>query len=185
MKLFTLIISIVLLSSCAVMNTDECKIANWHDVGLKDASNGDDRLKLSKYIKACSKANVSPNQSEYNQGYQEGLKIYCTPQNMFDQGLYGGTDYSICPAIEHSNLKPYYDVSYDYYRASEERKKLLNDINRYESLLKNKDLKNDLKESYKQSLSSLELKRSRVMNSFYDAEDRMERFKRAKNLNAW
>lgn len=185
MKLITLFSFILLLSGCSAMSIEECKVAHWEDVGYNDASRGYDKLRFARYTKACAKGNIIPNQSRYDTGYDAGLKLYCTPQNIFDRGLYGSGNYTICPADEHSYLKPYSDVSYAYYKANDEKKSLIKEIDRYEKLLENKDIKEDLKKSYKSSLSSLENKRGRIMRNFYDAEDRMERFKRAKNLDSW
>ena len=41
----------------------------------------------------------------------------------------------------------------------------------------------NIKTSYKRSLSNLEMKRLQIMREFYDAEDNLERFRRANNLN--
>lgn len=185
MKPITLFSLIILLSGCSAMSVEECKIAQWEDVGYNDASQGYDKLRFASYTKACAKGNVTPNQTRYNTGYSAGLKLYCTPQNIFDLGLSGSANYMICPTSELAYLKPYYDVSNSYYEANREKEGLQKEIERYEKLLENKDLKEDVKKSYKNSLNNLEFKRSRIMRNYYDAEDTVERFKRAKNLNSW
>lgn len=183
MKIILLFSLIVLISGCSTMSIEECKIAQWENIGQKDASEGYDRLRFAKYMKACDKAHITPDQARYNKGYDEGLKLYCTPQNIFDLGLSGLGDYSICPINEQQNLKIFSDVSSAYYDASQNKKNLNRDIDNYENLLRNKDLKEDIKTSYKRSLSNLEMKRLQIMREFYDAEDNLERFRRANNLN--
>jgi hypothetical protein len=185
LKLLLTVLISTTLTACASMSVDECKVANWHEVGFNDASKGYDKHRFEKHSKACQKAGITPNFDTYTKGYEDGLRIYCTPQNIFELGLDGRGDYKICPSSEHSLLKPYHDVSNSYYQAKKDRKQLLDDIQRYQLLLNGKDLKKETKESYQRSLSLLENKRFRITQDFYDAEDKMERFRRAKNLNAW
>ncbi len=184
MKILLLFGLFFLISGCSTMSAEECKVAQWEYVGQKDASEGYDRLRFAKYTKACNKAHVIPNQELYNKGYDAGLKLYCTPQNIFDLGLSGGGDYSICPIEIQSQLRPYADVSNSYHSAKEAKNKVIKDISYYENLLKGKDLKEDVKESYKRSLNNLENQRMRITRDFYNAEDTMERFRRANNLKA-
>lgn len=177
--------SMILLTSCSVMSVEECKTANWRDIGYTNGTNGYDKKKLSEYESACKEGNIKPDQASYETGYRDGLKQYCTAQNIFDKGLIGKGNYRVCPVEKQTELKPYYDISHEYYRAKTAKDNLIRDIDDYEKKLKAKDLKKDKADEYKRNLSDLESKRSRVNREFYDAEDSMERFKRAKKLNAW
>lgn len=85
MKILPLIIASVLLSGCATMSKEECKVANWKDVGFNDGANGDSVL-LGDHAKSCAKTGVRPNQAQYMQGYNEGEKSYCTYSNGVEAG---------------------------------------------------------------------------------------------------
>lgn len=172
----------IILSSCSVMSVEECKTADWKEVGYKDGSNGLSKQRFSEYISACKEGHVKPNQITYDIGYHEGLKTYCTPQNIFNKSLEGKGGYRSCPAEKQVILREYYDVGNHYYKAKTARTNLLRDISNHEEQLKLKDLKKDKKEKYKKELDDLESNRSRINREFYDAEDKMERFKRTKNL---
>ena len=71
----------VLLSGCAAMSVEQCKTANWFNVGEKDGSAGQES-RLDRYYSSCQKASVVPNQSLYEKGYQQGLGYYCRPETM-------------------------------------------------------------------------------------------------------
>ena len=45
MKIILLFSLIVLISGCSTMSIEECKIAQWENIGQKDASEGYDRLR--------------------------------------------------------------------------------------------------------------------------------------------
>ena len=61
-----------LLSGCAAMSVEQCKTANWLNVGEKDGAAGRES-RLDQYYSSCQKANIIPNQSLYEKGYQKGL----------------------------------------------------------------------------------------------------------------
>ena len=58
----------VLSSGCAAMSVEQCKTANWFNVGEKDGSAGQES-RLDRYYSSCQKASVVPNQSLYEKGY--------------------------------------------------------------------------------------------------------------------
>jgi hypothetical protein len=87
MRLFFLMATLVFLSSCATMSKEECKVANWKDVGFNDGANGEAVL-LADHAKSCSETGVTPDRNLYMQGYTEGEKNYCT----YDNGLSAGEE---------------------------------------------------------------------------------------------
>ncbi|MEZ5536917.1 MAG: DUF2799 domain-containing protein [Thiolinea sp.] len=87
MRLVSLLVLSALVSGCATMSKEECKVANWKDVGFNDGSNGEAVL-LADHAKSCAETGVTPNQALYMQGYAEGEKSYCT----YDNGLRAGEE---------------------------------------------------------------------------------------------
>ena len=73
--------AVVLLTGCAAMSEKECLTADWRDQGMKDALNGYDRSRLVDVREACAKAGVLPNEALYFDGWNRGIRQFCTPDN--------------------------------------------------------------------------------------------------------
>lgn len=86
MKFYAILLSVLVLSSCASMSKEECVTANWGDVGIKDGSLGRSPGTFDGYVKACAKASVTPDKTAYLAGRFEGLKKYCTIQKGYELG---------------------------------------------------------------------------------------------------
>ena len=86
-----LLASFVLLSmgGCATMSKEECLVANWREVGFTDASQGYTQARVAEHRSACAEAKVTVNLEEYNKGFEQGLKNYCTANTGFDLGSKG------------------------------------------------------------------------------------------------
>lgn len=90
--------AIVVLSGCAVMSEKECQTADWRDQGMKDALNGYDRTRLADVREACAKAGVRPNEALYFDGWNRGIRLFCTPDNGARWGREGRSYSGTCPA---------------------------------------------------------------------------------------
>ena len=107
---------ILLISSCASIDKNDCLEGNWTSVGQTDGANG--RVASSRLVshtEACGKHGVQPNQSQYMDGYAQGITRYCTTENgytigsKFRQHSHNRNGYkSVCPAdIELGYLRGY------------------------------------------------------------------------------
>ena len=70
-----------------------------------------------KYIKSCSKHDISVDQSAWAMGRDEGLKTYCTPQSAYNQGRNGHRLKNVCPDADldamsaaHEKGRKYHDI---------------------------------------------------------------------------
>lgn len=72
----------ILLASCATLEPEECKTADWTKLGYADAMDGSS-MRLGDYGKDCAKAGVTPDQTAYTSGYNSGAKAFCT----YDRGV--------------------------------------------------------------------------------------------------
>lgn len=89
------------LGACAVMTPNECKTANWYDVGLRDGLAGEAVGELNARTKACAEAGVQANALLYLQGRNQGLETYCRIDNAVRLGLDGKAYQGVCaPAID-------------------------------------------------------------------------------------
>lgn len=165
-----------LLSGCAAMSVEQCKTANWFNVGEKDGSAGYES-RLDKYYSSCQKANVVPNQTAYEKGYQHGLEYYCRPETIFNEALTGRGDFRVCPIEKRESLRNYYQVANDYYQANSEFDRSQSDINYYLKELERKDLLVKDRDDYKKRLYDLRINSGRVQSRYQEAVRNLERFK--------
>jgi hypothetical protein len=71
---------VIFAFGCAAMSVEQCKTANWFNVGEKDGSAG--RESIDQYYSSCQKANITPNQNLYEKGYQKGLNLLPSRDNL-------------------------------------------------------------------------------------------------------
>ncbi len=96
----------ILSTSCATLNEDECKSSDWHSLGLSNGKIG--RNLLSEHTKACSEYSIQPDITKYNKGLELGLKSYCTEENGYREGVSGKSYQRVCPIrLEVNFLKKY------------------------------------------------------------------------------
>ena len=95
---YLLVVSSALLNGCATMTADECKVANWSDVGLRDGVDGAALSRLDDRVKDCAQAKVAVDTARYLQGREQGLLQYCRIENATPLGLSGKRYDGVCPA---------------------------------------------------------------------------------------
>jgi hypothetical protein len=94
---------------CATLSRNECLEADWFEIGYKDGSAGKPRDLFQKHVNACTKHDVTPNRQLYYAGRDEGLRVYCTEDNGFEQGRLGKKYQHVCPAdLEPEFLDGFY-----------------------------------------------------------------------------
>ena len=174
--ILSLSILTVLLSGCAAMSVEQCKTANWLNVGEKDGAAGRES-RLDQYYSSCQKANIIPNQGLYEKGYQKGLSYYCRPETIFNEALEGRGDFRVCPLQKRESLRSYYQVANNYYQANSEFNRSQSDLNYYFKELERKDLSVKDRDDYKKRLYDLRLNSSGVQSRYQGAVRNLERFK--------
>jgi len=87
-----LLLLTALLAGCESMSESECKVADWGRVGLNDGARGEPERKLADYTEDCGKTGVVPNALAYRQGWDAGIKRFCTAANGWQEGLSGHAD---------------------------------------------------------------------------------------------
>lgn len=86
----------LLVSSCATMNKDECRTANWKTIGYGDGANGYSSTRISQHRSACAEHGIAPNLNEYNAGRNQGLAQFCVPSTGYNKGLNGYSYNGVC-----------------------------------------------------------------------------------------
>lgn len=107
--------SLLLLSGCAGMNENECVMADWRTIGFEDGTAGRSQSRIGEYRQDCADHGVTPNLAQYQDGYAEGLRNYCTESNGFAQGRAGVTYRGICPRDLEPGFTEAYSIGRDFY----------------------------------------------------------------------
>ena len=140
------ILSALLLISCATLDRDECRNADWRLIGYEDGSKGRLSDYLGNHRKACAEYDVTPDMEAYLQGRAEGLTQYCRPQNGYLLGKRGRSYHGICPGnMEHEFMVAYrygkdvYNLEYQIKRAGTRKKNKAKQLEKLNQSLKMKE----------------------------------------------
>lgn len=90
-------LAVALLSGCETMSPQECKAANWHEVGMRDGINGEPLTMLDERVKDCAKAGTAVDTRSYMGGRTRGLDSYCQLGNAASLGVNGSAYHGVCP----------------------------------------------------------------------------------------
>ncbi len=88
-RVLSLLLLTALLAGCESMSESECRVADWGRVGLNDGARGEPERRLAAYTEDCGKTGVVPNAQAYRQGWDAGIKRFCTAANGWQEGLQG------------------------------------------------------------------------------------------------
>lgn len=93
---------------CATLSKQECLQGDWYAIGYEDGRDGYAYTRLLNHKKACLDYRVSPDEKEYRRGRDDGLVVYCTEMNGYEEGhdikKYTG---SCPPQLERKFLRGY------------------------------------------------------------------------------
>lgn len=130
---------LVVLNGCASLTLEECRTADWRALGERDASRGSpDRI--ADHLKSCQSHGLPVNVALYRQGYQTGLKGYCTKSRILSESIDGRGEISQCPSALQPALQPYRDAGRTLYRAQSALEELDNKQQSLSLELEKKDL---------------------------------------------
>ncbi|MFN7024686.1 MAG: DUF2799 domain-containing protein [Pseudorhizobium sp.] len=86
------------LASCNTMSKDECRVADWRVVGDTDGAAGHDpQIRFADHVRSCAKSGATPDQTLWYEGYQSGLRRFCTPLGGASTGEAGRPYHNVCP----------------------------------------------------------------------------------------
>ena len=102
---------------------DYCEGLDTYKKGYLDASTGQFAKDFQDTVNACVKYEITLDQANYDKGYQEGIKIFCTKDKGYSLGASGQENLGIClnansdqfsKGYEEGNKKCWYDVGYSH-----------------------------------------------------------------------
>lgn len=85
-------------SSCATLNEKECRTIDWRLLGVQDGADGRPQSHIERHREACGDHKLPVQQEPWLNGWQEGIRRYCTPLNGLRVGAAGEGYANSCPA---------------------------------------------------------------------------------------
>lgn len=112
--------ALLLLSGCATMNEDECRSADWYSVGFEDGAHGRSINYIGNHREACAEYGISPRADRYQDGWNKGIRRYCTPRNGYQAGMHGRSRSAQCPADLAREFRAAYQYGHRIYLLNRE-----------------------------------------------------------------
>jgi hypothetical protein len=110
MRTLALLAALAGLSGCATMTDQQCRTANWVEIGQRDGAAGWAASRLQEHAKACGEYGIVPNAGAYERGRQQGLLSYCQPTVGRSKGVEGATYYNVCSGPAETGFLRGYEV---------------------------------------------------------------------------
>lgn len=176
LPLFLLSGLVLVLPACTTMTPNECKTANWYDVGLRDGLAGEPLSELNARTKSCAEAGVQANATQYLQGRNQGLLSYCRMDNAVRLGLDGKSYQGVCaPAID-GEFRRRYNLGHEVYSA---RSALRSQDSRRRSLEEKlrETGSDEERRRLREELSDLDRSQRRARDRLRDAEWALDRLR--------
>jgi outer membrane murein-binding lipoprotein Lpp len=163
MILFRLtLLGIFLLSGCSTLSKQECLDSNWFSIGNRDGMQGRPVTRLQQHGEACKEYNVTPNAAQYEKGRNEGLTIYCTPENGLKIGRQGVRYEYVCPKnIEQGFLKKY-EMGSEIHRLEGEMANYYHDIQAAQEKINDPKTSDFAKRGYQNDITRYQMEKDRI-----------------------
>lgn len=165
-----------LFSGCATMSADECKVANWSDVGLRDGLEGAALSRLDYRMKDCAEAKVAVDTPRYLQGRDQGLLQFCQIENAVPLGLRGGSYNGVCPVPLESEFRRRFRLGRDVFDARQTVKNFEGNINGAEDRLRVAPNDEERRRA-REALRDLDFEIRRARDRQRDAERALDRLR--------
>jgi len=126
-RFLALLLPALLLTGCASLSPDQCRLADWRQIGFADGAGGLSAARINDHAKACAEVGVRPDLDAYLNGREQGLRNYCRPENGFAVGRSGSAaNLADCP----ESMKPAF---FDQYRYGQQLRAVEEDLARHRS----------------------------------------------------
>jgi len=85
-----------LLSGCAYFIRKDCQETDWRQSGYEQGAAGGSREAIVGHERRCAEVEVAVSKHDWNQGWADGVRTYCTEAGGQNVGLAGGAYTGIC-----------------------------------------------------------------------------------------
>lgn len=86
LSLFVAVLALLAIAACSTVSKEQCVASDWVALGKADAATGHPLSRFENIAKDCGKHGITADPQAYQNGWNQGVQIYCEPQNGFNQG---------------------------------------------------------------------------------------------------
>jgi hypothetical protein len=163
------------LSACASLSEDECRTADWRELGVRDGRAGYTAARLAEHREACVKHGVHPDEKRYGEGRKEGLRAYCQLDNAVREGLAGRRYQNVCPTGTDRNFRDLNDAAYAVHQARKEIESIDSRISSLENELRERKTSDRRRLDIRDEIRELDRKRERLRDDLRWRERDLDR----------
>ena len=125
------------------MSKDECRSANWREVGYHDGVKGLARSRVEDHSEACAEAGVAVDRPAYFEARERGIRAYCVAPNGMNVGRSGESYRDVCPPELEPAFLYQYRMGYAVYAAEQRVSQLDSEQRDLEARLRKADKDTD------------------------------------------
>lgn len=98
------VLTIILVAACSHQAKRTCQEIDWYELGRRDGlksdgASGQDQLAHRKVKVVCDTSDPAASEAIYDNGFDAGIAVYCSPRNGFDLGRTGHSSAgTVCPS---------------------------------------------------------------------------------------
>ena len=99
-RIAAIALPVLALAACAQLSRSDCEAGDWLGIGQRDGAQGRGATYVARHVESCGRFDVAVDTSLWEQGRQQGLRAFCTPQTQYEAGRSGRKFNEIC-AVEN------------------------------------------------------------------------------------
>lgn len=103
------------LLACAELGKEACEQGDWLTIGQRDGSLGRGGEYVERHFGNCAKYDIGVDRDLWEQGRQQGLRVFCMPQSQYQAGRDGRPFNEICAEENLPVHREAYDKGRKYY----------------------------------------------------------------------
>ena len=102
---------VLLVVGCASVSREDCVAGDWAGIGARDGAAGRvGDVQFDRHVQACARVDVTPDRAPWAQGYEAGLRHYCTARVGLREGEAGRPYRGVCPAASEDTFLRGHDL---------------------------------------------------------------------------
>ncbi len=131
------------LTSCATLDEKQCTSVDWRQLGEDNGAHGQPSDFVERHVDACSRYNLPVDRTSWREGWEVGIRRYCTPQNGLNEGRAGHSYAGSCPPEVAFGFEDAYRAGKAVHDAEQDRPRIEGEL---DALRDKRDASKDEKE---------------------------------------
>lgn len=159
---YAILACFALLTGCSTLSENECRTADWYQLGVRDGEQGEPASLLNEHRDSCSRYGVQPVERNYYAGRETGLRQYCRLGNAFRTGLNGKEYKGVCPLNVDSDFRRYNSSALEVHNLKKKIEEIDRQLSSKEHELGKKDTPEKDQARLREEIKKLDRKRDNL-----------------------